>query len=92
MAKTWTFPKVTRLNPNSWLLAPHATHMRRDIHCRTLDLFVTRCLIGSDDAQGERLEVLWDAEIGAKLLGEDGWENVGQGLISMRRATDEGRS
>ncbi len=80
MAKTWTFPKVTRLNPDSWLLAPHATHMRRDIHCRTLDLFVTRCLIGSDDAQGERLEVLWDAEIGAKLLGEDGWENVGQGL------------
>ena len=25
----------------------------------------------SDDAQGERLEVPWDAEIGAKLLGED---------------------
>lgn len=26
----------------------------------------------SDDAQGERLEILWDAEIGAVLLDEDG--------------------
>jgi hypothetical protein len=26
----------------------------------------------SDDAQGERLEVLWDAEIGATLLGAQG--------------------
>ena len=34
----------------------------------------------ADDAQGERLEVLWDAEIGAAVLDEDGWRNVGQGL------------
>jgi SNF2-related domain len=34
----------------------------------------------SDDAQGERLEVLWDAEIGAAVLDEDGWRKVGQGL------------
>ena len=34
----------------------------------------------ADDAQGERLEVLWDAEIGATLLDEDGWRKVGQGL------------
>jgi hypothetical protein len=34
----------------------------------------------SDDAQGEQLEVLWDAEIGAVLLDEDGWRNVGSGL------------
>ncbi len=34
----------------------------------------------SDDAQGERLEVLWDAEIGAVVLDEDGWRNVGAGL------------
>ncbi len=31
----------------------------------------------SDDAQGERLEVIWDAEIGARLLDDDGWQNVG---------------
>jgi hypothetical protein len=34
----------------------------------------------ADDAQGERLEVLWDAEIGAAVLDEDGWRNVGQRL------------
>ena len=34
----------------------------------------------SDDAQGERLEILWDAEIGAVVLDEDGWRNVGAGL------------
>src|ERR1700730_9073602 len=34
----------------------------------------------ADDAQGERLEVLWGAEIGAAVLDEDGWRNVGQGL------------
>ncbi|MFI5023821.1 MAG: DISARM system SNF2-like helicase DrmD [Alphaproteobacteria bacterium] len=34
----------------------------------------------SDDAQGEQLEVLWDAEIGAKVLDEDGWRKVGEGL------------
>jgi hypothetical protein len=25
----------------------------------------------ADDAQGEQLEILWDAEIGATILGED---------------------
>jgi ERCC4-related helicase len=34
----------------------------------------------SDDAQGEHLEVLWDAEVGAVVLDEDKWRNVGQGL------------
>src|SRR5258707_10025073 len=34
----------------------------------------------SDDAQGERIEVLWDAEIGAVALDEDGWKSVGTGL------------
>jgi hypothetical protein len=36
--------------------------------------------ISDVDAQGERLEVLWDAEIGAAALDEDGWRNVGTGL------------
>lgn len=34
----------------------------------------------ADDAQGERIEVLWDAEIGATVLDEDGWRSVGTGL------------
>lgn len=33
----------------------------------------------ADDAQGERLEILWDAEIGAVELDADGWLNVGTG-------------
>ena len=34
----------------------------------------------SDDAQGEQIEVLWDAEIGARLLDTEGWGTVGEGL------------
>src|SRR6202140_2940640 len=34
----------------------------------------------SDDAQGERLEILGDAEIGATILDDDGWKTVGAGL------------
>ena len=33
----------------------------------------------SDDAQGEQLEVLWDAEIARRVLDEDRWSNVGVG-------------
>lgn len=33
----------------------------------------------SDDAQGEQIEVLWDAELGARLLDEDAWDRVGLG-------------
>jgi len=33
----------------------------------------------ADDAQGEQLEVLWDAEIGASVLAEDTWSRVGHG-------------
>ena len=33
----------------------------------------------ADDAQGEQLEFLWDAEINGKLLDEDRWSGVGHG-------------
>jgi hypothetical protein len=33
----------------------------------------------ADDAQGEPLEVLWDAEIGARVLDRDDWARVGRG-------------
>ena len=33
----------------------------------------------ADDAQGEQLEIIWDAEIGPKVLGEDNWQRVGAG-------------
>src|ERR1019366_7180413 len=33
----------------------------------------------ADDAQGEQLEIIWDAEIGPTILGEDNWQRVGSG-------------
>jgi SNF2 family DNA or RNA helicase len=33
----------------------------------------------ADDAQGEQIEVLWDAEIGAKVIQDDTWSQVGRG-------------
>ncbi len=33
----------------------------------------------SDDAQGEQVKVLWDAEIGARLQSDDAWDRVGAG-------------
>lgn len=33
----------------------------------------------ADDAQGEQVEILWDAEIGASVLAEDTWARVGRG-------------
>jgi hypothetical protein len=29
-----------------------------------------------DDAQGERVEVVWDAELDAEILGDQGWAAV----------------
>lgn len=33
----------------------------------------------ADDAQGEQVEILWSAEIGASVLAEDAWSRVGRG-------------
>jgi hypothetical protein len=33
----------------------------------------------SDDAQGERLEVLWDAEISPQSLDDNSWRQIGRG-------------
>jgi hypothetical protein len=33
----------------------------------------------ADDAQGEQVEILWDAEIGTSVLPKDSWSSVGQG-------------
>jgi hypothetical protein len=33
----------------------------------------------ADDAQGEQIEVLWDAEIGAKIIQDDTWSQVVRG-------------
>jgi len=43
------------------------------------DLAAVRLSCISDDAQGESLEVLWDAEIGPQSLDDDSWQQVGRG-------------
>jgi ERCC4-related helicase len=43
------------------------------------DLRTVRLSSIADDAQGEQVEVLWDAEIGTSVLPVNSWENVGRG-------------
>ncbi|MER9712745.1 DISARM system SNF2-like helicase DrmD [Mesorhizobium sp. M0174] len=51
-----------------------------ELHGEPNDLPTLSLSCISDDAQGEKLKVIWDAEIGAVLLDEDGWRKVGIGL------------
>src|SRR5665811_1372462 len=43
------------------------------------DLTTVKLFCIADDAQGEQIDVLWDAEIGARVLEEDAWSRVGRG-------------
>ena len=43
------------------------------------DLTTVRLSCIADDAQGEQIEVLWDAEVGARVLEDDAWARVGRG-------------
>jgi hypothetical protein len=43
------------------------------------DLTTVKLSCIADDAQGEQIEVLWDAEIGATVLEADVWSQVGRG-------------
>lgn len=67
-----TLGRFVELRGRPWLVEAVQREMNG---LQTLNL---SCI--ADDAQGEMLEVLWDAEIGAVLLDEDGWRNVGVGL------------
>src|SRR5580704_4949738 len=43
------------------------------------DLTTVKLSCIADDAQGEQIEVLWDAEVAPKILDEDTWSSVGRG-------------
>ncbi len=43
------------------------------------DLTTLRLSCIADDAQGEQIEVLWDAEVAPKVLDDDSWSRVGRG-------------
>jgi hypothetical protein len=46
---------------------------------RESDLTTLRLSCLADDAQGEQIEVLWDAEIGARIIQDDSRSQVGRG-------------
>jgi hypothetical protein len=43
------------------------------------DLTTLRLSCIADDAQGEQIEVLWDAEIGTRVIADDTWAAIGRG-------------
>ena len=43
------------------------------------DLTTLRLSCIADDAQGEQIDVLWDAEIGTRIIQDDTWSQVGRG-------------
>jgi hypothetical protein len=43
------------------------------------DLTTLRLSCIADDAQGEQIEVIWDAEIAPQVLADDAWTRVGRG-------------
>ena len=65
-------PSFVSVRGKSWLV--------EDVLGEANDIQTLSLSCISDDAQGERLEVLWDAEIGAVKLDEDSWRNIGTGL------------
>ncbi len=65
-------PSFVSIRGKSWLV--------EDVIGEANDIQTLRLSCISDDAQGERLDVLWDAEIGAVELDTDSWRNIGTGL------------
>jgi hypothetical protein len=51
------------------------------------DLTTLRLSCIADDAQGEQIEVLWDAEIGTRVIADDTWAAVRPAPL---KTTDEG--
>jgi hypothetical protein len=48
-----------------------------DVFTGCADRTVTRLACLDDDAQGEQLEVVWESEADAKVIGEEAWDRIG---------------
>ena len=75
MATALSAGDFVELRGRRWLVqdvAAHRDHRRVKLSCI------------EDDAQGERLEVVWEAEISPRRLDEDGWQRLGE------NGTDDG--
>ncbi len=68
------------INPGSFVELRGRPWLVEDIRGEPTGLQTLNLSCIADDAQGERLEILWDAEIGAIELDADGWRNIGAGL------------
>ena len=66
--------QFVRVRSRNWLVEEAA---------RVSDLPVVRLACIDDDATGESVALLWDAELDATVLGEQGWEQV------AKRGTDD---
>jgi ERCC4-related helicase len=65
-------PSFVSIRGKSWLV--------EDVIGEANDIQTLSLSCISDDAQGEKLHVLWDAEVGAVELDTDSWRNIGTGL------------
>jgi hypothetical protein len=68
------------INPGSFVELRGRPWLVEDIRGEPTGLQTLNLSCIADDAQGERLEILWDAEICAIELDADGWRNIGAGL------------
>lgn len=68
-----------RIQPGSFVELRGRPWLVEELRGEGTDLQTLTLSCISDDAQGERVEVLWDAEISARVLDEDSWQAVGIG-------------
>ncbi len=52
-------------------------------HDRAVDSTLVRLSCLEDDAQGEKLEVLWEKEVDAQLVGGTSWSNSEEGICPL---------
>lgn len=62
------FGEFVHVRGRTWLVEGRATGLDG------LEALNLSCV--ADDAQGDALEVLWDAEIGTAVLGDTAWSNI----------------
>jgi len=68
---------TTNITPGTFVQLRGLPWLVEDVCLETGGLETIRLSCIADDSQGEQLEIIWDAEIGATILGEDNWDRVG---------------
>lgn len=68
-----------RLSPGTFVELRGRPWLIEDVSQDGGDMTSLKLSCIADDAQGEQVEVIWDAEISPTILGEDNWQRVGAG-------------